>query len=223
MISLSPGSGGAAAQRVLCLGAHCDDIEIGCGGTLLRWLEERPELDVRWAVFSSDARRAAETRASARRFLGREPEKCVTLHEFRDGFLPYQGADVKQEFERLKAEFAPDVIFTHYRDDLHQDHRLVSELTWNTFRGPLILEYEIPKWDGDLGRPNAFVPLAQHQLQNKIEILLAEYGTQWGRSWFEPETFRSLARLRGMEAAAPERYAEAFYARKLVLGLRGGN
>ncbi len=220
MIPLSLGAGEVTPQKILCLGAHCDDIEIGCGGTLLRWLEERPELDVRWAVFSSDARRAAETRASARRFLGREPDKRVTLHEFRDGFLPYHGAEVKQEFERLKAEFAPDVILTHYRHDLHQDHRLVSELTWNTFRGPLILEYEIPKWDGDLGNPNAYVPLTERHVQGKIDILLAEYGTQRGRGWFEPETFRSLARLRGMEAAAPERYAEAFYARKLVLGFR---
>jgi LmbE family N-acetylglucosaminyl deacetylase len=223
LISLSLGKGGVTPQRVLCLGAHCDDIEIGCGGTLLRWLEERPDLDVRWAVFSSNARRGAETRASARRFLGREPDKAVTLREFRDGFLPYQGTEVKQEFERLKAEFAPDVIFTHYRDDLHQDHRLVSELTWNTFRGPLILEYEIPKWDGDLGNPNTYVPLAESYVQKKIEILIAEYATQNGRSWFEPETFRSLLRLRGMEVAAPERYAEAFYARKLVLGLRSSD
>ena len=207
-----------AASRVLCLGAHCDDIEIGCGGTLLRWLEERPDLDVRWVVFSSTPRRAAETRASAQRFLGREPEKCLTLAEFRDGFMPYQGGEVKQEFERLKAEFAPDVILTHYRHDGHQDHRLVSELTWNTFRGPLILEYEIPKWDGDLGQPNAFVPLAESHVARKIEILMAAYETQLGRAWFEPETFRSLLRLRGMEAAAPERYAEAFYARKIVLG-----
>jgi LmbE family N-acetylglucosaminyl deacetylase len=207
-----------AASRVLCLGAHCDDIEIGCGGTLLRWLEERPDLDVRWVVFSSTPRRAAETRASAQRFLGREPDKCLTLGEFRDGFLPWQGGEVKQEFERLKAEFAPDVILTHYRHDLHQDHRLVSELTWNTFRGPLILEYEIPKWDGDLGQPNAFVPLAESHVARKIEILMAAYETQLGRAWFEPETFRSLLRLRGMEAAAPERYAEAFYARKIVLG-----
>ncbi|HTO08009.1 MAG TPA: PIG-L deacetylase family protein [Myxococcota bacterium] len=214
MVGLSLG----AASRVLCLGAHCDDIEIGCGGTLLRWLDERPDLDVRWVVFSSTPRRASEARASAQRFLGREPDKCLTLGEFRDGFLPYQGGEVKQEFERLKAEFAPDVILTHYRHDLHQDHRLVSELTWNTFRGPLILEYEIPKWDGDLGQPNAFVPLAETHMARKIEILMAAYETQLGRAWFEPETFRSLARLRGMEAAAPERYAEAFYARKLVLG-----
>jgi LmbE family N-acetylglucosaminyl deacetylase len=217
LIPLSLGGGARTPNRILCLGAHCDDIEIGCGGTLLRWLEERPDLDVRWAVFSSDARRAAETRASARRFLGREPDKCVTVHEFRDGFLPNHWAEVKQEFERLKAEFAPDVIFTHYRSDLHQDHRLVSELTWNTYRGPLILEYEIPKWDGDLGSPNTFVPLSERHVQGKIDILLAEYGTQKGRSWFEAETFRSLLRLRGMEVAAPERYAEAFYARKLVL------
>ena len=207
-----------AASRVLCLGAHCDDIEIGCGGTLLRWLEERPELDVRWVVFSSDARRAAETRASARRFLGREPDKCVQLHEFRDGFLPWQGAEVKEAFERLKAEFSPDVVFTHHRQDLHQDHRLVGELTWNTFRGPMILEYEIPKWDGDLGNPNAFVPLAERHLVKKTDILLEAYASQRGKRWFEAETFRALARLRGVEAAAPERYAEAFYARKVLLG-----
>ena len=219
MIPLSLRAGATGPSRVLCLGAHCDDIEIGCGGTLLRWLEERPDLDVRWVVFSSDARRAAETRASARRFLGGEPDKRVSLHEFRDGFLPYQGGEVKDAFERLKAEFAPDVVFTHHRADLHQDHRLVSELTWNTFRGALVLEYEIPKWDGDLGQPNAYVPLAPLQLERKIEILLAEYRTQRDKSWFEPETFRALARLRGMEAGVPERYAEAFYARKLVLGV----
>jgi len=219
LIPLSLRAGATGPSRVLCLGAHCDDIEIGCGGTLLRWLEERPDLDVRWVVFSSDARRAAETRASARRFLGGEPDKRVSLHEFRDGFLPYQGGEVKDAFERLKAEFAPDVVFTHHRADLHQDHRLVSELTWNTFRGALVLEYEIPKWDGDLGQPNAYVPLAPLQLERKIEILLAEYRTQRDKSWFEPETFRALARLRGMEAGVPERYAEAFYARKLVLGV----
>jgi LmbE family N-acetylglucosaminyl deacetylase len=218
LIPLSLHAGATGTSRVLCLGAHCDDIEIGCGGTLLRWLEERPDLEVRWAVFSSDPRRAAETRASARRFLGSETDKRVSLHDFRDGFLPYHGSEVKDAFERLKAEFAPDVVFTHHRADLHQDHRLVSELTWNTFRGPLVLEYEIPKWDGDLGQPNAYVPLAPRHLERKIEILLGEYRTQRDKAWFEPETFRALARLRGMEAAVPERYAEAFYARKLVLG-----
>jgi LmbE family N-acetylglucosaminyl deacetylase len=219
LIPLSLGAPAAGPTRVLCLGAHCDDIEIGCGGTLLRWLEERPELEVRWVVFSSDARRAGEARASVRRFLGAEPDKCLTLHAFRDGFLPYQGAEVKDAFEQLKGEFAPDVVFTHYRHDLHQDHRLVSELTWNTFRGPLVLEYEIPKWDGDLGSPNAFVPLSERQLQRKIEVLMDEYGTQRTRSWFAPDTFRALARLRGVEAAVAEGYAEAFYARKVVVEL----
>jgi LmbE family N-acetylglucosaminyl deacetylase len=207
--------------RLLCLGAHSDDIEIGCGGTLLRWLEDCPALDVRWVVFAADARRADETRVSARRFLGREPDRCVTCFGFRDGFLPYQGGEVKDAFERLKGEFSPDVVFTHYRRDWHQDHRLVSELTWNTFRGPLILEYEIPKWDGDLGHPNAYFPLAERQLNAKVDILMDVYATQRGRTWFEPETFRSLARLRGMEAAAPERYAEAFYARKLSFDFDG--
>lgn len=217
MISLSLDSGNAGVRRVLCLGAHCDDIEIGCGGTLLCWLEQVGSLDIRWVVFASDSSRAAETRASARRFLGRGADDCVTIHAFRDGFLPYHGATVKQEFERLKSEFAPDVVFTHYRQDLHQDHRLISELTWNTFRGPLILEYEVPKWDGDLGVPNAFQPLAFRHLQAKVDILLEEYVTQRGRSWFEADTFRALARLRGIEIGAPERHAEAFYARKLML------
>ena len=204
---------------VLCLGAHCDDIEIGCGGTLLRWLEDTPALEVRWAIFSADQDRAAETRASARRFLGREPDQCVTFCNFRDGFLPYQGSEVKQAFERLKLEFTPDVVFTHYRHDLHQDHRLVSELTWNTFRGPLILEYEIPKWDGDLGKPNAYLPLNERHLRAKIEILCDEYPTQRSHAWFEPESFRSLPRLRGMDIAASQRYAAAFYARKLALDI----
>jgi LmbE family N-acetylglucosaminyl deacetylase len=207
--------------KVLCLGAHGDDIEIGCGGTLLRWLEDCPRLDVHWVVFSAEARRAEESRASARRFLDRDPDRCVTFCDFRDGFLPYHGSEVKLAFERLKSRFSPDVVFTHYRHDLHQDHRLVSELTWNTFRESLILEYEIPKWDGDIGNPNAYLPLAERHLQAKIEILLAEYATQRDRPWFEPGTFRALARVRGMEIAAPERYAEAFYVRKLALDIDG--
>jgi LmbE family N-acetylglucosaminyl deacetylase len=204
--------------HVLCLGAHCDDIEIGCGGTMAKLADEHPGLSVTWVVWSSNARRAEEARASAEAILAGVKSREIVVNGFRDGFLPYHGAQVKEAFEELKKKVTPDLIFTHYRSDLHQDHRLVSELTWNTFRGPLILEYEIPKWDGDLGQPNAFVPLAESHVARKIEILMAAYETQLGRSWFEPETFRSLLRLRGMEAAAPERYAEAFYARKLVLG-----
>jgi len=222
MLNLRPAIKSRSEVKVLCLGAHCDDVEIGCGGTLLRWREDNPSLEVRWVVFSANGSRAAETRASARRFLGSDPNLCVKFCEFRDGFLPYQGDEVKDAFERLKGEFAPDVVFTHYRNDLHQDHRLVSELTWNTFRGSLILEYEIPKWDGDLGNPNAYVPLTARHLEAKIEILCEEYTTQRGRTWFEPETFRSIARLRGMEMAATERYAEAFYARKFALDVSVG-
>lgn len=221
MLNLRPAIGCQSEVKVLCLGAHCDDIEIGCGGTLLRWREGNPDLEVRWVVFAGNGGRAAETRASAQRFLGRDANLCVKFCDFRDGFLPYHGEEVKDAFERLKDEFSPDVVFTHYRNDLHQDHRLVSELTWNTFRDSLILEYEIPKWDGDLGNPNAYVPLAARHLEGKIEILCEEYATQRGRTWFEPETFRSIARLRGMEMAAKERYAEAFYVRKLALDISG--
>jgi LmbE family N-acetylglucosaminyl deacetylase len=203
---------------VLCLGAHCDDIEIGCGGTLLRLREADPDVDVRWLILCSTPPRRQEALESAARFLGRPPDKRVCVEEFRDGFLPYEGAAVKERFERLKAEVSPDLILTHYRQDLHQDHRLVSELTWNTFRDHLILEYEIPKWDGDLGAPNAFVHLEESHVARKLEILLEVYGSQQQRSWFSEDTFRALLRLRGVESNAPGRYAEAFYSRKAVLG-----
>ena len=200
---------------LLCLGAHCDDIEIGCGGTLLRLRRAQPELDVRWVIFCSDAARAAEARASAARFLGPQAAERVTIHAHRDGFLPWEGAAVKQRFEDLKREVAPDLILTHYHRDLHQDHRLVSELTWNTFRDHLILEYEIPKYDGDLGAPNSFVALDEDDVKQKVDALLEAYASQRGRSWFDAETFRALMRLRGVECQS--RYAEAFYARKLMV------
>jgi LmbE family N-acetylglucosaminyl deacetylase len=206
-----------ALPRVLCLGAHCDDIDLGCGGTLLRLREEHPALDVRWVIFCSDTRRAAEARASAARFVGSDAGTRVTIHEFRDGFLPWQGAAVKEVFEALKAQAPPDLIFTHTRHDLHQDHRLVCELTWNTFRDHLILEYEIPKWDGDLTTPNAYVPLEARHAEQKIAILLDAYASQRERGWFDADTFRGLMRLRGVESNAPGRFAEGFHARKWVL------
>ena len=207
----------AGTASVLCLGAHCDDIEIGCGGTVLRLLEANPELEVHWVVLCSDELRRREAQEGARRFLGVDAEKRVRIQSFRDGFLPYSGVEVKEFFERLKGEVQPDLILTHYRSDLHQDHRVVCELTWNTFRNHLILEFEIPKYDGDLGVPNFFVPLSEAQAARKCEHVLAAFPSQRGRSWFSEDTFRALMRLRGVECNAPGGYAEAFHARKVVL------
>jgi LmbE family N-acetylglucosaminyl deacetylase len=202
---------------VLCIGAHCDDIEIGCGGTVLRLLETNPALEVHWVVLCSNELRRKEAREGARRFLGAGAEKRVQLQGFRDGFLPYQGGEVKDFFEGLKGQLRPDLILTHFRSDLHQDHRLVSDLTWNTFRDHLILEFEIPKYDGDLGAPNFFVPLSEALVARKVEHVLGAFPSQHGRRWFSADTFRALMRLRGVECNAPDDYAEAFYARKLVL------
>jgi LmbE family N-acetylglucosaminyl deacetylase len=203
--------------RLLFLGAHADDIEIGCGGTILELLRRHPGADVRWVVFSAAGARRQEAEAAAQRFLTRAGETTITLHDFRDGFLPYVGAEVKDAFEGVKAGFAPDVVFTHYREDLHQDHRLINELTGNTFRDHLVLEYEIPKFDGDLGVPNAFAPLSRETCDEKIAAILASYVTQRDKFWFTEETFRSILRLRGVEARSPSGYAEAFHARKLPI------
>jgi len=205
---------GSGLRRVLLLGAHADDIEIGCGGTVLR-LAEQHALSVRWVVFSATPERAQEARASAAEFL-EGLEATVVVHDYRDGYLPWSGAAIKEEFEALKREFVPDLIFTHYRNDLHQDHRLVSELTWNTWRNHLILEYEIPKFDGDFGSPNFFSALPAATLERKIALLIRHFQSQAGRQWFTPDLFRAVARIRGMECAAPEALAEAFYCRKAV-------
>jgi len=206
---------GSGKLRVLALGAHADDIEIGCGGTLLRLAAER-ELDVLWVVFCSTPQRAEEARASAARFLSGVTATRIVVGSHRDGFLPYEGAAVKDEFEGLKTQFPPDVVFTHFRDDRHQDHRQVSELTWNTWRDHLILEYEIPKYDGDFGSPSLFAPLSAATLDAKIEAILTAFPSQAGKPWFSADLFRAVARIRGMECNAPERLAEAFYCRKLV-------
>jgi LmbE family N-acetylglucosaminyl deacetylase len=202
--------------KVLCLGAHSDDIEIGCGGTMLALLEKYPQAEVRWVVFSGSGVRAEEARESARLFLGKAARKQVQVRNFRDSFFPAQWEAVKQSFEELKP-FAPDVVFTHYRNDLHQDHRVICELTWNAFRDHLVLEYEIPKWDGDLGQPNFYVPLDKGVCDMKVAHLTSAFKSQASKHWFDEETFFSLLRIRGVEANAPQRYAEAFYARKVVL------
>jgi LmbE family N-acetylglucosaminyl deacetylase len=204
--------------KLLCLGAHCDDIEIGCGGTLARWVRERQDLEIRWQVFTSNADRKSETLDCAARLLQPAAGRYqVSVLDFRDGFLPAAWPDVKDAFESLKREWKPDLVLTHYRDDLHQDHRLISELTWNTWRDHLILEYEIPKWDGDLGAPACFVPLEEQDVSSKISSLLSAYGSQRGKNWFTEDLFRSLMRIRGMECNAPSGFAEAFHVRKLVL------
>lgn len=210
-------SRGCEPLRVLVVGAHSDDIEIGCAGTLLWLLGRHPGTVVRWVVMSAHDDRADEARASAGEVLKDAGDIEVVLHDFRDGFLPYGGPAVKESFEALR-DFAPDVIFTHQRHDLHQDHRLICELTWNTFRGHLILEYEIPKYDGDMGAPNVFVPLDEDTSRRKVDLLMRHFGSQRSKSWFKEDLFLALMRLRGMESGSGHRYAEAFYGRKLVLG-----
>jgi LmbE family N-acetylglucosaminyl deacetylase len=202
---------------VLCLGAHSDDIEIGAGGTLLGWLDQGVRLDVHWCVLSGVDERGAEARASASDFLAAAVSRTIEISEFRDGFFPEQGEQIKDWFESLKSRVNPDVILVHRQDDAHQDHRQVNRLVWNTFRDHLILEYEIPKWDGDLGRPNLYVPVSASIMRRKIELLMTHFGSQRSKQWFDPDTFLGLARLRGMECRADERYAEAFVARKLSL------
>jgi LmbE family N-acetylglucosaminyl deacetylase len=204
-------------RRILCLGAHCDDIEIGCGGTLLRLTGADPRLQVHWVVFSSTEARAAEAQRSAARFLEKTERRTVEILDYQDGFLPFLGRRVKTYLEELKGRLSPDLVFTPCRRDLHQDHRLVGRLTWTVFRGPLILEYEIPKWDGDLGRPNFFVQLDPSICRRKVQILLESYPSQREKRWFEEELFLGLMRLRGMESGAPSRYAEGFYCRKAAL------
>jgi len=201
---------------VLCLGAHSDDIEIGCGGTILRLSQDLGPTRFHWVVFSGNSDRAAEATRSAQRFLRHVSHKTISVQNYRDGFLPYTGAEIKEYFEKLKQEISPDVIFTHYRHDLHQDHRLISELTWNTFRNHLILEYEVIKYDGDLGAPNFFVQLDRQTCHRKVKYILSAFKTQDHRSWFTDDTLLSVLRLRGVECNAPERYAEAFYCRKMV-------
>jgi len=202
----------------LCLGAHSDDIEIGAGGTILQLKRDGATLDVTWCVLSATGPREAEARASAAHFLEGIDRVRVEVNGFRDGFFPAESAEIKTWFEGLKNRVQPDLILTHRFDDSHQDHRETSRLTWNTFRDHTILEYEIPKWDGDLTPPNVFVPLSGPVMQRKIELLIHHFGTQRSKHWFDEETFRGLARLRGLECHAPDRYAEGFHGRKLSIG-----
>lgn len=203
--------------HILALGAHADDIEIGCGGTIMRLLDERPRTVVTWVVLTALGDRGREATESADKILAAAGEWTVITKEFRDGFFPYIGASLKDFFEDLKRSCSPDLIFTHRKRDLHQDHRLVSELTWQTFRDHLTLEYEVPKYDGDLGSPNVFSVISEQHSRRKIDHIMTSFPSQQHRRWFAEETFLSILRLRGIEANSQTGYAEGFYCRKLVL------
>jgi LmbE family N-acetylglucosaminyl deacetylase len=206
----------AKPRSLLLLGAHADDIEIGCGATLLRLLDQSPELAVNWVVFSASPQRRQEAALGAELFLKQCKSTHVMIHEFEDSFFPYQGEEIKRLFHQLAREVQPDLIFTHRRDDAHQDHRTIAELTWCAFRNHQILEYEIPKYEGDLGNPNLFFSAEESLCQKKVEILTQAYPSQQEKHWFTPDVYWSVLRLRGVECCSPTRYAEGFYARKLV-------
>jgi LmbE family N-acetylglucosaminyl deacetylase len=201
-------------NKVLCLGAHSDDIEIGAGGTILSMLAARSGIELHWVVFSASGKRADEARASAERFARNCSNLELYLFDFRDGYFPYVGSDVKDRFEALKGSTPPDLILTHHGDDKHQDHRIVSELTWNTFRNHLILEYEILKYDGGLGSPNLFAELSPDLFAEKVDILMDVFASQRSRRWFNAQSFEAIARLRGLESNAESGLAEGFYCRK---------
>jgi LmbE family N-acetylglucosaminyl deacetylase len=217
MLPLLLGRPEASPARVLAIGAHPDDIEIGCAGTILKLIEQGAVSEVCWVVLSGDGERAEEAHRSAEALLDGVPRSEVVVRDFPDGFFPYEGQRIKDFFERLKRDHSPDVVLTHQRADLHQDHRLCSELTWNSFRDHLILEYEVPKYDGDMSAPNAFVPLPEGLSRRKIDHLMSHFGSQHSKRWFQEELFSSLLRLRGMECNSPSSYAEAFFCRKAVL------
>lgn len=216
MMNLNLALGAKDEPTILCLGSHSDDIEIGCGGTILRLAQQYPNCRFHWVVFSAVEIRRTEARRGVELFVGPDHLQGCMLQSFQDGFMPFVGAKIKQVFETLKT-ISPDLVFTHNRKDAHQDHRLIAELTWNTFRDHLILEYEIPKYDGDLGQPNVFVPLESEQCRTKIQFIMDAFQSQHAKRWFREDTFLSLMRLRGMECNSPSGYAEAFYGRKIVV------
>jgi LmbE family N-acetylglucosaminyl deacetylase len=207
--------GESKKPKILCLGAHADDVEIGCGGTILRLISEVPEVQFYWVVFSGGSKRAKEAHQSANFFLRGAGSKVITVQDYRESYFPFFGADIKDFFEKLRKDISPDLVFTHYKNDAHQDHRLLSELTWNTFRNHFILEYEIPKYDGDLGNPNLYVYLDESVVQKKVKFICDVFQSQNEKQWFNEETFRSILRIRGVESNSPSKYAEAFYCRKI--------
>lgn len=218
MLTLTFNKQSNSPLQILCLGAHSDDIEIGCGGTILRLIEEyQKNIEVVWVVFSANGDRKNEAIKSANSFLENVEKKQIITHQHRDGFFPYTATEIKESFEELKKVITPDVVFTHYRDDRHQDHRLISDLTWNTFRNHLILEYEIPKYDGDFGSPNFFVPVSEDLCKRKCDLILQYFQTQKEKHWLTDETLFAVLRLRGIESGRQSRYAEGFYCRKISM------
>lgn len=202
---------------VLCLGAHCDDIEIGCSGALIELQQRFPAVRIHWVVFSGDAVREPETRAAARALLGAEPGCTVEVLDFQGSYFPFSGAQIKDAFEDLKGRIKPDLIFTHFLHDRHQDHRVIAEFTWNTFRNHAVLEYEIPKFEGDLAHPNVYVPVSRETIDRKVAALIECFPSQRARQWFDADLFYGHMRLRGVECNSASRYAEAFHARKLII------
>ena len=217
MLRLVPEAPARRPLRLLCIGAHSDDLEIGCGGTVMTWLASMRAVEVTWVVLSAEGARSSEARRSARALLARAVAPKIVIAAFRDGYLPAQYADVKNFFEERKKEINPDVVLTHWLQDRHQDHRLAAELTWNTWRDHLVLEYEIPKYEGDLAPPNAYVPIPASLARRKVAHLKRHFSTQRRKDWFVADNFLGLMRLRGMECRSPSGFAEAFHARKLVL------
>jgi len=217
MITLNPSNQTRGPLTVLCLGAHADDIEIGCGGTLLKLAEQHRDLSVHWVVFSATPSRAREAKRSAQVFLQHAHAKTVVIKNFRDSYFPFMGERIKKFVQQLGRDVTPNLIFTHHRKDLHQDHRLLAELTWNAFRNHLILEYEIPKYDGDMGAPNTYVHLSKQVAERKVHCICDEFKTQKSKQWFSEDTFLALLRLRGLESNSPSKYAEAFYCQKMLL------
>jgi len=208
-----------SVKNVLCLGAHCDDIEIGAGGTILKLIAAHPHLKFHWVVFGGkDPAREHEARAAAAKFLYGAAGQTVDIQQFSDSFFQYSGEAIKKYFLEIRNAFAADVVFTHHVDDRHQDHRLINEFTWNTFRNHQILEYEIPKWDGDLSRPSIYSPLDEATMLKKTDLLMELFGSQRSKAWFTPDTFKAVMRLRGLECNSPSGFAEAFHTRKLVIG-----
>jgi LmbE family N-acetylglucosaminyl deacetylase len=206
-----------AKPIILCLGAHADDIEIGSGGTILKLARKYPKAEFHWVVFSAEGKRAEEARMSAEAFLGHNASKNIDIQSFKDSYFPFLGTSIKDYFVNLHKDLSPDLVITHYSNDAHQDHKLISKLTWNAFRDNLILEYEIPKYDGDLGIPNFFVHIDESIVQEKITLLCKIFQSQKQKTWFDDDSFRAIMRIRGIECNSPSKYAEAFYCRKMLI------
>ena len=202
--------------KILCLGAHADDIEIGSGGTVLKLVHDYPGAEFYWVVFSAEGLRSEEAHESVDAFLG-NASRVVDVLDFKDSYFPFVGAHIKDYFVSLKTKFAPDLVLTHCITDAHQDHQLIAKLTWNAFRDNFIMEYEIPKYDGDLGTPNVYVNLNESFVEKKLSNICNVFRSQKNKSWFSPESFRAIMSIRGIESNSPSKYAEGFYSRKIIL------